>query len=73
MGHLGFKICGQIDDIDGAKGALLDTDTTSYAEAFGNESNLRLRGHFDTQLAGPDHWARLFAFLTAFLQCPSAR
>ena len=52
MSHLGFEICGQIDNVDGAKGALLDADTTSYAETFRNEGNFGLGCHFDTQLAG---------------------
>lgn len=34
MRDLRFKICGQIDDIDGIEWALLDADTTSDAEPF---------------------------------------
>ena len=52
MSHLRFEVCRQIDNVDGAKGALLDTDTTSYAETFRNEGNFRLGCDFDTQLAG---------------------
>ena len=73
MSHLGFKVCGQVDNVDGAEGTLLDTDTTSYAQAFGNEGNFRLGGYFDTELASPYNWAGLFAFLTAFLVYRSAR
>ena len=52
MSHLGFEICGQIDNVDGAKGALFDTNTTSYAETFRDEGDFGLGCHFDTQLAG---------------------
>lgn len=39
VGNLGFKIGGQIDDIDGAKGTLLRANTTTYAEALRDESD----------------------------------
>jgi hypothetical protein len=64
---LGFEIRRQIDDADGAERAPLRADTTSYAQSFGDVGNLRLRSHFDAELAGFDDWARLFALLSAFL------
>ena len=67
MRNLGFQIGGQIDDIDGTKRAFLGTNPASYTQAFRYESNFGFRGHFDTELAGPDDRARFFAFLTTFL------
>lgn len=64
---LGFKICWQIDDVDGGERAFLDADTAPYAKAFGNEGNLRVWGDLDAKLAGSHHRARLFALLPTFL------
>lgn len=73
MSYLGLKIRRQVDDVDGAEGALLNADTTSDTQTFGDEGNFRLRGNFDTELAGPYDWTGLFAFLTAFLIDRSGR
>lgn len=40
MSHLRFKVRRQIDDVDSAEGALLDTNTTSDAQTFGDEGDL---------------------------------
>jgi hypothetical protein len=67
MGDLGLEIGGQVDDVDGVEGAFLWADTASDAEALRNEGDLGGRVDFDTQFARADDWARLFAFLSAFL------
>lgn len=54
MGDLGFEVGRQIDDVDGAEGTFLGTDTAPYTQALGNEGDLGFRGDFDAQLAGPD-------------------
>ena len=68
MGDLGLEIGGQVDDVDGVEGAFLWADTASDAEALRNEGDLGGRVDFDTQFARADDWARLFAFLSAFLR-----
>ena len=68
MGHLRLKVRRQIDDIDGAEWALLDTDTTPNAQTFGDEGDFRFGSNFDAELAGPYNGAGLLAFLTAFLE-----
>lgn len=65
---LRLEIRWQVDDVDGAEWAFLDANSTSYAKPLGNEGYFGLRSHFNTELAGPDHRARLFAFLAAFLR-----
>jgi hypothetical protein len=40
MGDLGFKIGGQVDDIDGAKRTFFRTYTAANAETLRDESNL---------------------------------
>lgn len=67
VGHLGFQIGGEIDDMDGTERTLLGADTTSDAKAFGNKGDLGFRRNFDAELAGPNHRARFFAFLPTFL------
>jgi hypothetical protein len=67
VGDLGLEVGGQVDDVDGVEGALLGTDTTSYAQAFGDEGDFAGGVDFDAQLAGPHHGAGLFTFLTALL------
>lgn len=50
VGDLGFQVGGQIDNVDGAEGTLLGTDTTTNAQALGNKGDLGLGSHFDTKL-----------------------
>lgn len=57
MGDLRLKVGRQIDDVDCIERALLRTDTTSYAQSFGDESNLGFRSDLDTELAGAYHRA----------------
>ena len=64
---LGLEIGWKIDDVYGAKRALLDTDTTSNAQTLGNESNLGFRGDLYAQFPRPDDGTGLLAFLSAFL------
>lgn len=67
MGDLGLEVRGQVDDVDGIKGAFLGADTASNAQSLGDEGNLGRRVYFDAQLAGAHHGAGLFAFLSTFL------
>jgi hypothetical protein len=67
MGDLGLEVGGQVDDVDGVKGAFLGADTASDTEALRDEGDLGSIVDFDTQLARADDWTRLFAFLSAFL------
>lgn len=68
MGDLGLEVGGQIDDVDGVKGAFLRADTATDTEALGDEGDFGRVGDFDAQLARADNGTRLFAFLTAFLR-----
>lgn len=67
MRNLGLEIRGQIDNVDGIKGALLGANTASDAETFGDEGDLGLGGDFDAQLSRAHDGAGLFALLPAFL------
>lgn len=68
MGDLTLQIGRQIDNIDCAERAFLWTDTTSYAQALGDEGNFRRGFDFDTKTATTDNGTRLLAFLSAFLE-----
>lgn len=50
VGDLGLQVGGQVDNVDGTERTLLGTDTTTNAQALGNEGDLRLGSHFDTKL-----------------------
>lgn len=39
MGQLGFQVRGQIDDVDGDKGALFHADAAPDAQFLGDECN----------------------------------
>lgn len=67
VGDLGLEVGGQVDDVDGVEGAFLGADTTSYAQALGDEGDFGLIGDFDAQFAGTDDGAGFFAFLSTFL------
>jgi hypothetical protein len=67
MGDLSLEVGGQVDDVDGVEGAFLRADTASDAEALRDEGDFGGRVDFDAQFARADDWARLFAFLSAFL------
>jgi hypothetical protein len=47
MGHLGLEVGGQVDDVDGTKGAFLGTDAASNAKALGDERNLGICSHLN--------------------------
>ena len=68
VGNFGIQVGRQVDDVDSTERTFLGTDTTTNAKAFRDKGNLGLGSHFDTELAGTDHGARLFALLTTFLQ-----
>ena len=65
--NLGFKVCWQVDDVDGGKRAFLDADTAPYAKTFRDEGDLRVRRDLDAKLTSSHHWARLLALLPTFL------
>ena len=67
VGDLGLEVGGQVDDVDGPKGAFLWANTASDAKAFRDKCNLGLCVDFDAEFAGTDHWAGLLAFLATFL------
>lgn len=64
---MGFEIGRQIDNIDGGKRALLDTDTTSYAQTLRDEGDFGVGCDFYAELACPHDGAGFLAFLAAFL------
>lgn len=68
VGDLGLEVGGQVDDVNGSEWALLGTDTTTNAQALGDEGDLRSGIDFNAKLASADHRARLLALLTTFLQ-----
>lgn len=72
VSDLRLEVGGQVDDVDGVKGAFLGADTTSNAQALGDEGDLGLGGDLNAQLAGSDDWAGLLALLSAFLWALSA-
>lgn len=67
MGDLGLEVGWQIDDMDGAKGTFLRTDTATNTQSFRDICDFGLGCDFDTEFAGTDDRAGLFAFLPAFL------
>ena len=67
MRHLGFEVCWQIDNVNGTEGTFLWADAAANAKAFGDVGNFGLGSDFDAELAGSDHGAGLFAFLSTFL------
>lgn len=40
MGDLGLEVRGQVDDVDGIKGAFLGADTASNTQSLGDEGDL---------------------------------
>lgn len=68
VGHLGFQVGGQVDDVDGTEGTFLGADTTTDTEALGDEGDLGLGGDLNTKLTRADDGARLFTFLATFLE-----
>lgn len=64
---LGFKVRGQVNDVDGAERTFLDAYPAAYAETLGNICNLRFRRDFDAELACAYHGTGLLAFLPTFL------
>ena len=49
---LRLEVRRQVDDVDGSKWTLLDADTASYAETFGDEGDLGFGCDFDAELSG---------------------
>ena len=54
--------------MNGSEWALLGADTTTNAQALGDESDLRSGIDFNAELACADHGASLLALLTTFLE-----
>lgn len=54
VGDLGLEVGGQVDDVDGVERAFLGANTTTNAEALGDEGNFGLGRDLDAQLAGTD-------------------
>jgi hypothetical protein len=55
VGDLALEIRRQVDNGNRAEGALFRADTTTDAEALGNESKPRVRSNFDTELSGTNN------------------
>ncbi len=64
VGDLTFQVGGQVDDVNGTKGALLGADTATDTETLGDEGETGIGGHFNAELATANDGARLLAFLT---------
>lgn len=67
VGDLTLQVGGQVDNVNGAERTFLRADTATDTQALGNECDLRLVGHLNTEFTGPDNGAGLFALLTTFL------
>ena len=67
MGHLVLEALGQVDDLNGLEGALLDAHTATNAERLRNEADLVKLGNFNTNLARLVHGARLRTLERALL------
>jgi hypothetical protein len=52
MSDFGLQVCRQIDDVDGAEGALLGADTATDTEPFGYVGNFGLWGDLNAELPG---------------------
>ena len=63
VGHLRFEVGGQVDDVDGVERAFLGTDAAADAQAFADEGDFAVRGHFDAEFAGANYGAGFLAFL----------
>lgn len=68
MRHLGFEIGGQIDNVNGPKGALFGADTAANTKRFGDGRDLTGAFDFDTKLAytKQEGWAGL---LPPWVEC----
>ena len=60
-----FQRFGQIDDSDGLEGTLLDTNTASDAQLFGDVRGLGGGRHLDAHLSHAHDWAVALALLLA--------
>ena len=67
VGDLALQVGGQVDNVNSAERTFLGADTATDTEALGDECDLRLVGHLDTEFTGPNDGAGLFALLTTFL------
>lgn len=67
MRDLLVQVCGQVDNVNGAKRTLLWTDTTTDTQGFRYKGNFALWRHLNTQLTRSHHRTRLFTLLSAFL------
>lgn len=67
VGDLGLQVGGQVDDVNGAEGTFLRTDTATDTQTLGDECDLRLGGDLNAEFTGTDDGAGFLALLTAFL------
>lgn len=67
MGGGSFEVFGEVDDLNGLEGTLLDTNATTDAKLLGNGGELVLFRDFDAQLAHLDDGTSPLTLLPAFL------
>ena len=65
VGGVPLEILGEVDDVDGLKGALFDADAAADAEGFGEVGDFGLGADLDAELAELDDGAGLLALLLA--------
>lgn len=71
--HLRLEVGGQVDNVDGAKGAFFRADTASNAQLFRDKGDFRFWRNLDAKLSGAHDRARFLAFLATFLRQSSKR
>ena len=67
MNHICFEFAGEVLNDEGIMGALVDADTASDAQAFGNVGFASLLIHDDAFLPVSNRWAEDLAFVIALL------
>lgn len=72
VGDLRLEVGWQVDNVDGAKWALLWAYTTSNAERLRDEGDLGGWINLNTESSRADDWAGLLALLATFLWALSA-
>lgn len=63
MRRVSLEVGRQIDDLNCLEGTLLNANTATDAEVLRDRSDLIVWRHFNAQLAHPDDWTGLLAFL----------
>lgn len=67
MGGLVLEVGGELNDVDGLKGALFGADTATDAERLRDECNFGCWCNLDAQPPHSNNWAALLALLSTFL------